>query len=156
MLKVALPRTQKYLLGALLSALSIYALINSQYTLGIPSLILAVAVATTYNYIAFDFAAGYQGEFTYLFGIIPVGGWKRLPTINHVFLKRFSELVKQEISDSGVYQTIRNQRYNIMFSVADSNQGTIVLEVQNLKKARKIAQDIASAGNLQLKDYTGQ
>lgn len=154
MLKIALPRTQSYVLGALITAFSVYSLIRMEYAIGISALLLALGIATTYQYIAFDFAAGSKGGFICLLGLIPLGRWKRLPVINHVFIKRFSELVREEIGDSGAYQTVQNQRYNIMLSVTDPNAAIIVLKTLDLKKARKIAQDISSTGNLELKDYT--
>ncbi|MDO7848177.1 hypothetical protein Q5H92_17555 [Hymenobacter sp. M29] len=154
MLKIALPRTWNYVLGAFIFAFSAYALINKEFYLGITSLLLTTGTATTYNYIALDFAAGYKGDFTCLFGLIPLGGWERLPAINHVFLKHFSEIAKDEISDSGVYQTLKRQRYLVMFSVPNSSVGWLLLEVQNVHKARAIAKDIATAGALELKDYT--
>ena len=154
MLKIPQPRSQKYILGAFIFATSLYALINREPVFGIPILLLAVAVATTYSYIILDFANGYKGEFTCLFGLIPLGGWERLPSANHIFLKRFSEVVQEEISDSGVYQTVRHQRYLIMLSVPNSRDGFLVLEVSNLSKARKIARKISLAGAIELKDYT--
>ncbi|GAA4034044.1 hypothetical protein GCM10022409_17950 [Hymenobacter glaciei] len=154
MLKIPLPRSQKYILGAFIFASFLYAFINREPAFGIPLLLLAVAVATTYSYVVLDFANGYKGEFTCLFGLIPLGGWERLPSANHVFLKRFSEVAQEEISDSGVYQTVRHQRYLIMLSVPDSRDGFLILKVLNLNKARKIAHKISLAGALELKDYT--
>jgi len=154
MLKIALPRIQNIALGAFIFAFSFYTLINKEFYFGVPSLLLALGTITTYNYIELDFSAGCKGEFTCLFGLIPLGGWERLPAINHVFLKRFSELVKDEISDSGVYQTLKQQRYLVMFSVPNSSAGWLLLEVQNVHKAREIAKAIATAGALELRDYT--
>ena len=154
MLKIPLPRSQNYILGAFIAAFSVYALVNREPVFGIPILLLAVAIATTYNYIVLDFATGYKGEFTFLFSLIPLGGWERLPSANHLFLKRFSKVVPEEISDSGVYQTNRQQRYLIMLSVSDSRDAFLILEILNLNEARRIAQDISLASTLELKDYT--
>ncbi|MET4075584.1 hypothetical protein [Hymenobacter sp. UYCo722] len=154
MLKIPLPRSRKYILGACIAAFSLYTFINSEPAFGIPLLLLAVAVATTYSYIVLDFANGCKGEFTSFFGLIPLGGWTRLPSANHLFLKRFSEVVQEEISDSGVYQTSRHQRYLIMLSVSDSRDALLILEVLDLEEAREIARKISLAGALELKDYT--
>jgi len=154
MLKIPLPRSRNYILGAFIAAFSVYALVNRELVFGIAILLLAVAVATTYSYITLYFANGCKGEFTSLFGPIPLGGWERLPSANHVFLKRFSEVVQEEISDSGVYQTVRHQRYLIMLSVPNSRDVFLILEVLKLNEARKIARKISLAGALELKDYT--
>ncbi len=154
MLKLALPRTWNYVLGAFIFAFSLYVISNNELYLGIPSLLLAVGTATTYRYLVLDFAAGYKGKFTCLAGLIPLGGWERLPSINHVFIKRFAEVVVDEISNSGVYQRLKQQRYLIMFSVAASRSGSLVVEVRNIDKARETAKQIAEAGALELKDYT--
>ncbi|MDO7853279.1 hypothetical protein [Hymenobacter convexus] len=154
MLKIALPRTRNYVLGAFIFAFPFYTLFNKELYFGIPSLLLAICTATTYNYIALDFADGYKGEFTCLFGLIPLGGWERLPAINHLFIKHFSELVKDEISDSSIYQTLKQQRYLIMFAVSNSSEGMLAVQVQDINRARNIAQSIATTGALELRDYT--
>ena len=79
-----------------------------------------------------------------------------MPAINHIVLKRFSEIITEEISDSGVNQTVRNQYYIILLSVCNSSEGIIALREADLQKARRIAVQLSDAANLELKDYSGR
>ena len=104
---IKLPRSQNYVLGVFIAIFSLYAMVNNEFGIGIPGSVLALAVATTYRHVVIDFATGKKGEFTCFFSKNPLGRWEHLPLINRLVLKRFSEHIKEEISDSGVYQTYK-------------------------------------------------
>ena len=156
MVKIEVLRSQRYILGALLAAFSTYSLLNNEFAMGITWLVIAVVVFTTSHYTAFNFVAGCQGRFTCLLGIFHLGDWEKMPAVNHIVLKRFSEIITEEISDSGVNQTVRNQYYIILLSVCNSSEGIIALREADLQKARRIAVQLSDAANLELKDYSGR
>lgn len=142
------------MLAALIAAASIFFFMCGFSVLGVPALLLTLGLATTYQYIVLDFKAGYIGEFSAVFGLFPAGGWEKLPAHQHVVLKRYGERHTGSIGKYGGSKTTSQRFYLIMLSIPAESHGFIVMEVQNLQKARKIANDISVASGLELKDFT--